>query len=279
MREVVGSSPTATINRASLSMARTITASVGRLGGVNRPPDVITVQELLNKVRPGSGGPSPPLVVDGICGPKTIHAIQVFQLHHFGWQGADGRVDPGGPTLAKLNEFDVPPGTHGLRIRRVGFPGTFLDPKRPEDWFFEVSDPLEAGVRSVYHLRSFFERPPLSVPLAFAGEIVEFTTTRGVADLETRGAGYRTVYDVTTHTDDPGPPVRARPRFSGLDLAFLAEPGARGDEILRREGIIHLNIGYPAHIDPPLMADLDKQFPPPAVSTVRSKGDQFVRVR
>lgn len=87
-------------------MQRNIRASVGAMGGVNLIEDVRTVQELLNGVPPGQGGPAPPLVVDGVCGPKTINAIQKFQLHHFGWSGADGRVDPGGPTIQKLNELN-----------------------------------------------------------------------------------------------------------------------------------------------------------------------------
>lgn len=89
-------------------MARTITASVGRMGGVNRPQDVRSVQELLNRAPTASGGPTPLLAVDGLCGPKTTNAIQRFQQHHFGWSGADGRVDPGGRTLRKLNEYDSP---------------------------------------------------------------------------------------------------------------------------------------------------------------------------
>jgi hypothetical protein len=87
-------------------MARMIGSSVGRMGGKNLPMDVITVQQLLDQVPAHQGGPVPLLDVDGLCGPKTIAAIQKFQLHHFGWSIADGRVDPGGPTLAKLNEFD-----------------------------------------------------------------------------------------------------------------------------------------------------------------------------
>ena len=89
-------------------MSRSIEASVGRMGGKNRPDDVITIQQMLNNVPKAEGGPIPPLAVDGLCGPKTIDAIQRFQLHHFGWKGADGRVDSGGPTLAKLDEFDNP---------------------------------------------------------------------------------------------------------------------------------------------------------------------------
>jgi hypothetical protein len=86
-------------------MIETISASVGSMGGRNRPPDVITVQQLLNRVPLGQGCPFPELQVDGLCGFKTISAILRFQLQHFGWQGRDGRVDPDGRTLEKLNEL------------------------------------------------------------------------------------------------------------------------------------------------------------------------------
>jgi peptidoglycan hydrolase-like protein with peptidoglycan-binding domain len=89
-------------------VAKTITASVGRLGGVNRPADVRTVQELLNKVPADSGGPRVKLPVDGVCGTSTGDAIRTFQVRQFGGGMADGRVDPGGPTLRKLNEYDTP---------------------------------------------------------------------------------------------------------------------------------------------------------------------------
>lgn len=89
-------------------MARNITASVGN-GGVNRKDDSVTVQELLNQVPPDRGGPSPPLAVDGLPWQKTQAAIRQFQRVHLGFQWPDGRVDPGGKTLAGLNEFDTPP--------------------------------------------------------------------------------------------------------------------------------------------------------------------------
>ncbi|HYP07315.1 MAG TPA: peptidoglycan-binding domain-containing protein [Bryobacteraceae bacterium] len=93
-------------------MAKTIVASVG-LNGVNRKDDVLTVQRLLNQVPASSGGPTVALKDDGISGPKTRAAIQAFQVKHFGFKGADSRVDPNGQTLAKLNTFDksnvVPP--------------------------------------------------------------------------------------------------------------------------------------------------------------------------
>jgi hypothetical protein len=81
-----------------------ITASVG-INGANRPVDVPVIQRALNDVPADQGRPAPLLEVDGICGPKTKNAIQAFQLKHFGWKGADGRVDPDKQTIAKLNEL------------------------------------------------------------------------------------------------------------------------------------------------------------------------------
>lgn len=89
-------------------MTRSISASVGAKGAANRVNDVITVQAGLNDVSSSDGGPTTSLNVDGVCGFKTIAAIQKFQLHHFGWPGADGRVDPNGQTLRKLNELARP---------------------------------------------------------------------------------------------------------------------------------------------------------------------------
>ncbi len=91
-------------------MPKSIAASVGRLGK-NLGLDTLTVQQLLNGVSESQGGPAPKLDEDSKCGKLTIGAIQKFQLHHFGWSGADGRVDPDGPTLAKLNELNPDPST------------------------------------------------------------------------------------------------------------------------------------------------------------------------
>lgn len=85
----------------------TITAPVG-IRGTNRPNDTVTIQDALNRVPAIQGGASPPLGVDGLCGPKTQRAIQVFQLKHFGWSGADGLVEPGRQTIGKLNEILTP---------------------------------------------------------------------------------------------------------------------------------------------------------------------------
>jgi peptidoglycan hydrolase-like protein with peptidoglycan-binding domain len=81
-------------------MAIEILASVGK-NGVNRQDDVQEIQQALNKVKPDEGGPTAKLVEDGLSGPKTVAAITAFQQQH--GLTADGRVDPGGQTLAKIN--------------------------------------------------------------------------------------------------------------------------------------------------------------------------------
>jgi hypothetical protein len=100
-------------------MALTITAPVGMTAKArNLPGDTRVVQQLLNGVTTTNGGPAVKLVVDGICGPKTQNAIQQFQLKHFGLKLADGRVDPGGQTLAKLNALSGPAGLDDSRVVR-----------------------------------------------------------------------------------------------------------------------------------------------------------------
>lgn len=87
-------------------MAQSIHSSVGQ-GGVNKLPDVQTVQSLLNQVPAAQAGPDPLLVVDGLVGPLTIGAIRKFQQKQFGWN--DGRVDPNNKTIKRLNDFDKAP--------------------------------------------------------------------------------------------------------------------------------------------------------------------------
>jgi hypothetical protein len=125
------------------------------MGAKNLRDDTKTVQELLNNVPAAEGGPVPLLeTTTGVCGQLTISAIQKFQLKHFGWKGADGRVDPDGPTLHKLNQFDkkvAPPPPVLPPPPRVVFPTSkdffliHMSPKkvsagRPEDLFFLLSD-------------------------------------------------------------------------------------------------------------------------------------------
>lgn len=93
------------------SAAVAISSWVGRKGNAtaagNDPADVWLIQRALNDIPVAKGGPSVPLVLDGIAGPKTQGAIQKFQLKWFGWPGADSRVDPDGQTLTKINEHNA----------------------------------------------------------------------------------------------------------------------------------------------------------------------------
>jgi hypothetical protein len=75
-----------------------ITGSVGN-GGVNRASDVRIIQNLLNAHRVAT----PALMVDGKIGSKTTGAIRSFQTRVVRMSLPDGRVDPGGRTLAALN--------------------------------------------------------------------------------------------------------------------------------------------------------------------------------
>ncbi len=83
-------------------MAFTLSASVGQ-AGANHPYDVITIQSMLNRIPLEQGGPNPRLSEDGLVGPRTIDAIRRFQQHH--GLAVDGRIDPNGRTLAKLNQL------------------------------------------------------------------------------------------------------------------------------------------------------------------------------
>lgn len=78
-----------------------ILRSVGR-GGVNLYSDVITIKKLLNKQR--MDGATSQLKLDGSVGSETIVRIELFQKTELRMAKPDGRVDPGGKTMAKLTE-------------------------------------------------------------------------------------------------------------------------------------------------------------------------------
>jgi hypothetical protein len=82
---------------------RTIIKSVGN-SAANLEQDVRTVQFLLNKnIR--RLAPVARLKEDGDCGPITIGVILQFQLRVMGYTKPDGRIDPGGVSIRKLNEL------------------------------------------------------------------------------------------------------------------------------------------------------------------------------
>lgn len=82
-----------------------ITASVGK-NGVNRRNDVITIQKLINQ-NIGFITPLRTIAEDGKVGSITINAIEEFQRRVLKISNPDGRVDPNGMTLKKLNEKSV----------------------------------------------------------------------------------------------------------------------------------------------------------------------------
>ena len=77
-----------------------ISASVG-VGGVNRPADVLRIQQELNLVPADRGGPTVPLKTDGLFGDNTRKAIIRYQMKQLGT--AEGRIDPGGLTNRHLS--------------------------------------------------------------------------------------------------------------------------------------------------------------------------------
>jgi hypothetical protein len=74
-----------------------IRSSVG-LKGVNNPGDVMFVQILLNDWRVRNSLAE--ITVDGIIGPETNGAIELFQ--DMATASRDDRVDPDGPTIRAL---------------------------------------------------------------------------------------------------------------------------------------------------------------------------------
>lgn len=77
-------------------MALYIRKSVG-FGGSNQVEDVHQVQDYLNR-----NEAMPRLLIDGLCGTKTIASIRNFQSRFM--ISTDGRVDPGGRTQKELNK-------------------------------------------------------------------------------------------------------------------------------------------------------------------------------
>lgn len=218
-------------------MDRMISASVGR-NGRNHPNDVVTIQKLLNELDPGVGGASPKLKVDGKCGSKTRAAIQKFQLNQFGWKFADGRVDPGGPTLQRMNEWvggrTSWKKSSSFQIRR-NFPDSI--PSRPGmDAFFEVHD-VQNHRRAIFIFVSTAYKqvqiPSSLIPMHFSGRWSRMKATVPVSLLEMEGPA-------TLKTDvRPGPPgiryifetrlgVRCQSGKLGGDVWFRCSVPKRG---------------------------------------------------
>src|SRR5262249_47896783 len=66
----------------------------------NKGPDVLTIQQSLNRIGADRGGAGDLLMEDSKIGPNTIGAISRFQQKQFGW--ADGRGGPGRQTITRI---------------------------------------------------------------------------------------------------------------------------------------------------------------------------------
>lgn len=126
--------------------------------GKNQRSDVIHVQEALNTIPQGEGTPATLLSLDGVAGPITCDAIQKFQLKHFGWKLADGRIDPGGATAQLIAKLLVLYGATVWNVRRLESAvasGTNVADVRTihsKDRIFEIAD-TTGQRRCLYHFR------------------------------------------------------------------------------------------------------------------------------
>jgi hypothetical protein len=121
-----------------------IAGSVG-IGGKNRPADVVLVQQLLNIARSMSlsVGQSA-LKIDGIAGPLTNAAISKLQKSALGF--SDGRVDPGGQTMNRLNAMAHP----AQLVQLAASPGQALVGAPPAS---ARMSPLQAAMEAVPRAR------------------------------------------------------------------------------------------------------------------------------
>ena len=96
-------------------MNKALSRSVGH-SAWNRFEDVRLVQYLLNCVPVSRGGPTRELVVDGVCGPRTVRAIFRFKRVRRG--SARTRVEPNRQLFHALLTHDpypsqpLPPACH-----------------------------------------------------------------------------------------------------------------------------------------------------------------------
>lgn len=93
-----------------------INNSVGQFG-VNNRNDVVIVQVLIN-MNIGQLMPLRLLVVDGVCGPLTITAIQEFQRRVIGAVRLDGLIEPNSLTLQTLRN-GIPAGLTEEKLQGI----------------------------------------------------------------------------------------------------------------------------------------------------------------
>jgi len=92
-------------------MALELEGSVG-VGGENQPRDVAVVEQLLRTI-----AALPPSHAPGVCDQVLEEAITDFQRLYD--ERADGRVDPRGRTLGRLNAVATPPVLEPVALKRL----------------------------------------------------------------------------------------------------------------------------------------------------------------
>ncbi|MCC9600408.1 peptidoglycan-binding protein [Stieleria sp. JC731] len=170
-----------------------INASVGRRG-VNKHDDTTGVQKAINQVPLDDGGSPVPLKPDGICGRKTIDAIERFQIHHFGWPGADGLIEPGRQTYNRLVLYTFPdlelppipkrraePRSTKFIIMRENARDSFGASNH--DYYFEVRS-VPHNFASVYYLERRPMPKPRPIPTKFNGHFSIFHTKKPITTKE-----------------------------------------------------------------------------------------------
>lgn len=166
-------------------------ASVGRRG-VNKHKDVLGVQDAINKVPLAEGGSPIPLKPDGKCGPKTKKAIQRFQLHHFGWGGADGLIEVGKQTYLKLVLYTLPeikvpppapkePKSLKFIIMRENARDSFG--AKNTDYFFLIRS-VPHNYSGIYYLARHQGQLARPIPKRFNGHFSIFRTRRAMTTKE-----------------------------------------------------------------------------------------------
>lgn len=178
-------------------MPRTIAAPVGT-GGISLPADTKTIQQLLNAVPLTEGGPSPKLRDDGKCDPFTKAAISRFQARQLGWKANDGRVDPNGATLARLNEFDkalalpLQTGNESTDFFLIHMSSKLVSIGSDEDMFFQVHDSRTGAVAVYWIDRLERGKPSGQIPKAGtwagSGGPFKLQKARRLRDLEVHSA-------------------------------------------------------------------------------------------
>jgi hypothetical protein len=171
----------------------TIRSSVGK-GGVNNNADVRAVQGLLNaNIR--AIAPLVALDEDGDCGTLTIGAIVAFQTFVVRMARPDGRVDPGGTTLRRLNGETAP---SGLRVTFSMLWSTYPSVQMPCDGPWDN----QCAIR-------------MSIALIGAGFSLSNYSEPRCAHNHARGAESLAQYLSRFQRPDRYPPATARASVSG----------------------------------------------------------------